>query len=48
VVEPLTKRNPARLREVGERVERDGIRAVGVGFLFSFLYPEHEQRWGRP
>ncbi|MFS8907663.1 hydantoinase/oxoprolinase family protein [Synechococcus sp. OH2] len=47
VLEPLTEEEIQRvIREVGERVRRGGIRAVGVGFLFSFLYPEHEQRLG--
>ncbi|WP_457482477.1 hydantoinase/oxoprolinase family protein [Thermostichus sp. MS-CIW-38] len=47
VLEPLTDAEIRRVvQEVGERVQRDGIRAIGVGFLFSFLYPEHEQRLG--
>ncbi|MEN9262183.1 MAG: hydantoinase/oxoprolinase family protein [Thermostichus sp. HHBFW_bins_43] len=47
VLEALTDSEIERvLQLVAERVHRDGIRAIGVGFLFSFLYPEHEQRLG--
>ncbi len=47
ILEALTDSEIERvLHLVAERVQRDGIRAVGVGFLFSFLFPEHEQRLG--
>ncbi|MEN9202811.1 MAG: hydantoinase/oxoprolinase family protein [Thermostichus sp. DG_1_6_bins_120] len=47
VLQPLTDSEIERvLQVVAERVQRDGIRSIGVGFLFSFLYPQHEQRLG--
>ncbi len=47
VLQPLTDSEIERvLQLVAERVEQEGIQAVAVGFLFSFLYPEHEQRLG--
>lgn len=47
VLEALTDAEIERvLQVVAERIEQDGIRSIGVGFLFSFLYPEHEQRLG--
>ncbi|MFQ3584502.1 MAG: hydantoinase/oxoprolinase family protein [Cyanobacteriota bacterium] len=47
VLEPLTEAEIQRVIQiVAEQVERDGIRSIAVGFLFSFLYPEHEQRLG--
>ncbi|MGQ9838149.1 MAG: hydantoinase/oxoprolinase family protein [Cyanobacteriota bacterium] len=47
VIEPLRESEIERvLQLVAERVDQDGIRSIAVGFLFSFLYPEHEQRLG--
>ncbi len=47
ILEPLTEAEVERvLREVARFQQTAGIQAVAVGFLFAFLYPQHEQQLG--
>lgn len=48
VIQPLETREVERvLQEVAQWVETRGIQSIAVGLLFSFLYPDHEQRLGQ-
>ncbi|MGH3037859.1 MAG: hydantoinase/oxoprolinase family protein [Gaiellaceae bacterium] len=40
VVVPL---NAGRLEELAERLRREGVEAIAISFLWSFLNPEHER-----
>ncbi len=47
VITPLTKTEVDRiLRTVAPIITTEGIQSIAVGFLFAFLYPQHERQLG--